>query len=333
MLRGVNLGGWLVLERWLTPSLFEGRDARDEMTLCVQYGSAAIDMLRMHRQKFITLEDFNWLAERGVNAVRIPVGCWIFGDMPPYAGGIEFLDRAFSWAEATGMKVLIDLHGAPGSQNGAAHSGSLGNVEWHTKVEYSEASLRVIERLAERYKESQNLWGIELLNEPSAVIPERILLDFYRAGYEAVRKVCGARVAVVMSDRFQPYAWQDKLADGRYENAVQDTHLYQAFGYFDARLDIEQYITKTVDEWPRIIREVRRSKPLIVGEWSLGVGGSAYKSGGMFLNEVAARAYGAAQLTVFERADGWFFWTYKKEAQDHWNFRHCLEQGWLPPHF
>ena len=23
-LRGVNLGGWLVLEKWITPSLFEG---------------------------------------------------------------------------------------------------------------------------------------------------------------------------------------------------------------------------------------------------------------------------------------------------------------------
>ena len=26
-LRGVNLGGWLVLEKWITPSLFEGLQA------------------------------------------------------------------------------------------------------------------------------------------------------------------------------------------------------------------------------------------------------------------------------------------------------------------
>jgi glucan 1,3-beta-glucosidase len=29
-LRGVNLGGRLLLERWMTPSLFEGTNAEDE---------------------------------------------------------------------------------------------------------------------------------------------------------------------------------------------------------------------------------------------------------------------------------------------------------------
>jgi glucan 1,3-beta-glucosidase len=28
-LRGVNLGGWLVLENWMTPSLFENLKAED----------------------------------------------------------------------------------------------------------------------------------------------------------------------------------------------------------------------------------------------------------------------------------------------------------------
>ena len=27
--RGVNLGGWLVLEKWMTPSIFEGLNAVD----------------------------------------------------------------------------------------------------------------------------------------------------------------------------------------------------------------------------------------------------------------------------------------------------------------
>lgn len=30
MLQGVNLGGWLVLEKWMTPSLFDGTTAADE---------------------------------------------------------------------------------------------------------------------------------------------------------------------------------------------------------------------------------------------------------------------------------------------------------------
>ena len=31
-LRGVNLGSWLVLEKWMVPSLFEGLAATDETT-------------------------------------------------------------------------------------------------------------------------------------------------------------------------------------------------------------------------------------------------------------------------------------------------------------
>ena len=30
---GVNLGGWLVLERWMTPSVFAGTDATNEYEL------------------------------------------------------------------------------------------------------------------------------------------------------------------------------------------------------------------------------------------------------------------------------------------------------------
>ena len=35
-LRGVNLGGWLVLEKWMTPSVFEGLQATDETTWCAE---------------------------------------------------------------------------------------------------------------------------------------------------------------------------------------------------------------------------------------------------------------------------------------------------------
>ena len=40
-LRGVNLGGWLVLEKWMTPSLFAGVQAEDETSWCVAKGRQA----------------------------------------------------------------------------------------------------------------------------------------------------------------------------------------------------------------------------------------------------------------------------------------------------
>ena len=40
-LRGVNLGGWLVLEKWMVPDVYRGTDAPDEYSLCLALGDEA----------------------------------------------------------------------------------------------------------------------------------------------------------------------------------------------------------------------------------------------------------------------------------------------------
>ena len=65
-LRGVNLGGWLVLEKWITPSLFEGLQARDETSYCVELGKSAEQSLKNHWDTFITSEDFAWAKQYGL---------------------------------------------------------------------------------------------------------------------------------------------------------------------------------------------------------------------------------------------------------------------------
>ena len=47
-IRGVNLGGWLVLEKWMTPSLFEGLNATDETSFRVEPGKKAQGILHRH---------------------------------------------------------------------------------------------------------------------------------------------------------------------------------------------------------------------------------------------------------------------------------------------
>ena len=71
-LKGVNLGGWLVLERWMTPGLFKGTEARDEYDFMKTPG--AQEKLKKHHKEFIKEEDFQWMQGNGVNAVRIPIG-------------------------------------------------------------------------------------------------------------------------------------------------------------------------------------------------------------------------------------------------------------------
>ena len=79
--RGVNLGSWLVLEKWMTPEVFEGVDAYDEYTLARALSPEEYEQrMREHRSTFITKEDFATIADMGLNTVRIPIPYYIFGD-------------------------------------------------------------------------------------------------------------------------------------------------------------------------------------------------------------------------------------------------------------
>jgi len=52
-----------------------------------------------------------------------------------------------------------------------------------------------------------------------------------------------------------------------------------------------------------------------------------------FQRDLVNGAYADAQLLSFESTSGWFFWSYKLESDSEWNFRYCVERGWLPDSF
>lgn len=141
--------------------------ATDETSYCVELGEAeATRRLQHHWNTFITRDDFVWLAQAGINAVRLPVGHWLFGKDYPYhssygearypfvVGGLEIVDRMMAWAEQCKLKVVLDLHAAPGCQNGFDNGGILNVCEWASKAEYIDHALDVLERLAQRYKDA-----------------------------------------------------------------------------------------------------------------------------------------------------------------------------------
>jgi glucan 1,3-beta-glucosidase len=116
-IRGVNLGGWLVLEPWITPTLFEGAGdgAVDEYTLTQILGpDEATERLSKHWGSFITEGDFSSIANAGLSHVRIPVGYWAAAPIEgePYVDGqLKYLDDAVAWAKTNNLKVIVDLHG------------------------------------------------------------------------------------------------------------------------------------------------------------------------------------------------------------------------------
>jgi glucan 1,3-beta-glucosidase len=132
VIRGVTLGGWLVLEKWVTPALFAGTSAEDEAHLWTELSDRGQrELLRAHRDSFITERDFADLASRRIDAVRTPVPYLVFGDHQPNLGCIDHLDRAFAWAERHRIAVLLDLHTVPDSQNGLDGGGLCGVCKWH----------------------------------------------------------------------------------------------------------------------------------------------------------------------------------------------------------
>ena len=116
---GVNLGGWFVLEPWITPSMFsdwaDNQQVKDEHGLCATLGSQeAYNRLSAHWNSWITQDDFNQIAKVGLNHVRIPIGYWAVSPQQgdPYVQGqLDVLDQAVNWADAAGLKVMLDLHG------------------------------------------------------------------------------------------------------------------------------------------------------------------------------------------------------------------------------
>ena len=267
--RGVNLGGWLALEKWITPSVYAGVQAEDEYTLCEPLGKAkASERLKRHRETWITADDFKWLEARGINAVRIPVNYGVAEENPPFITGWDTLDWAFRTAKEHGIGVLLDLHGVPGSQNGMDHSGRQGTLGWHTSKENIDHSLRIVADLAARCKGYDNLIGFELLNEPRWDVPLEILKRFYQDAYHRVREHIAQRPgAVVIHDAFRPREWANFMREPEYENVILDTHPYQCFTDDDRKRDLHGQ-SRLRSSNARSCWTTCAATSCLVGEWS-----------------------------------------------------------------
>lgn len=295
-IKGVNLGNWLVLEKWMNPALFEGTDAADEYYLPRQLSRDVYEArIRIHRSEYITERDFAIIRSYGMNAVRIPVPYFIFGDCEPFIGCVEELDKAFCWAEKYGLYILIDLHTVPGSQNGFDNGGISGVCKWAQQPESVEFTLTVLERLAQRYGTRKSLYGIEAVNEPltdaawdtfnimerykavdekmaegSAPVSMEFLQEFYRQAYIRMRKYLPEDKAVVFHDGFDLFAWKEFLQDEMFRHVVLDTHQYLMIAEGNGcAQNKEAYVEYIEKHYREAVREMSRFVPVICGEWSL----------------------------------------------------------------
>ncbi|GAA5941415.1 glycoside hydrolase family 5 protein [Sporobolomyces koalae] len=213
LILGVNLGGWLVLEPFIVPGMFEPfnsnsnsptatNNAIDEWTLSQALGSNLTNAMTEHYETFITEKDFAQIAAAGLNWVRIPFGWWAIEtyEGEPFLEGVAwtYLLKAFGWARKYGLRVNLDLHAVPGSQNGYNHSGKQGTINFLNGVmgiANAQRTLNIIRTVTEfisqpEYKNVVPMFSV--LNEPyAATIGVDVLRHFYIESYEMMRSIGG----------------------------------------------------------------------------------------------------------------------------------------------
>jgi glucan 1,3-beta-glucosidase len=174
------------------------------------------------------LKDFQKIAAAGFNTVRIPVGFWAYSIAPGESytqGAAPYIDSAIAWARQTGLKVWIDLHGAPGSQNGFDNSGQRMTTPTWQQGDTVARTLAVLETITQKYAKPEYqdvVVAIELLNEPlSFDLNFDELKQFYRNGFDQVRAV--SDTPVMLHDGFvSPSTWNGFLcpADDNAQNGM-----------------------------------------------------------------------------------------------------------------
>ncbi|TID13154.1 hypothetical protein CANINC_005010 [Pichia inconspicua] len=368
---GVNLGGWLVTEPFISPSLYEEASSDgteegtpiDEYNYCKQLGPVvAFERLKKHWETWITENDFIKIKEFGFNAVRLPIGYWAFGRLPddPYVfGQEEYLEKSIRWCRAHGLKLWIDLHGIPGSQNGFDNSGRRDVYMWMNHEENYALGIRVLQYIYDKYGGAEYedvIIGFENLNEPlSGRYDVSRILKFDQDTYRMFRERSNNKF--VYHDAFLPVPfWRNEMIEPHYLDTVLDHHRYEVFDPVQLRESVDGHITSIkilVDEFLSL------SKVQIVGEWSAaltdctkwlnGVGRGArydntFAGTGVigecrFSNDYTkmteqdrmdTRRIIEAQLDLYSKTNGFFFWTWKTESSIEWSLSDLARIGLFP---
>ncbi|MEM9082346.1 MAG: cellulase family glycosylhydrolase, partial [Planctomycetota bacterium] len=277
ILRGVNLGNWLLLEPWMfgwghpdLPSqhdlleLFTNRFGEDKTT----------KLLKEWRDNFITEADFERIAAFGMNAVRLPIHYSVIesskrdGTLDPE--GMLYVDFAVDAASKHGLYVVLDLHGAPGGQSVDAPTGRVGHNTLWTDEEAQQRTISLWTALAERYGDHDAIAVYDLLNEPYGAFNtdhEPALAGLMDRLVEAVRSV-DANTPIVAAGTLSGIGFYGSPESRGWENAGFTEHFYPGiFGGEPVSLAHQARFDQALI--PAKVRELKEQNAwLLVGEFN-----------------------------------------------------------------
>ena len=261
-LKGINAGQILVQEGWMSPFAVEPlknedgsyvKDAdgniqypdftEEEFRAALASNPNLADystdaLLQYYWQCFFTEEDFRIIKEDlGLNAIRLPF-YWqniLFEDLSlrgePEA--FAYLDWFIGNAAEHGLYVILDLHGAPGSQNGYEHSGAASmEAELWNNEDYVAATVALWDFVSTHYTKTapelgQWVAAYDLLNEPTyktQSVTTQECWEVFDQIYDAIR-ANGDNHVIAMEGCWDFGSLPDP-ADYSWENVMYEYHWY-----------------------------------------------------------------------------------------------------------
>jgi aryl-phospho-beta-D-glucosidase BglC (GH1 family) len=191
-LRGANLGSWLLLEPWMAPVANAVDDNTMRTVLSSRFGDTMKDsLIAAYEGAWLESGDFDNMAALGMNVVRLPF--WYLNlenaDGSARPDAFAKLDWAVGEAWKRCIYTVLDLHGAPGSQNGNLGSGVQGPSNlWASSADKAH-TVAIWQKVASHFAGNPAVAGYDLLNEPFGAPTEQDRWDMQDSLYKAVRGV------------------------------------------------------------------------------------------------------------------------------------------------
>lgn len=206
-LRGVNLGGWMMMEDFFCPYKNTGgpNGKNDEYSmrhkLTERFGQSQMQsLIDIWLDNWIKESDLDNIKNMGMNVVRVGFYWKYFLD-DQYRWKTEpfgKLDWLLEECRKRDIYIILGLHGAPGCQNMADHCGQR-DLNLLLKPEqgraYRDKTVMIWERIAQEYAGKATIVGYDLLNEPEGYQDDQgvadiaLQWDFYDRLLKAVRAI------------------------------------------------------------------------------------------------------------------------------------------------
>lgn len=311
-LRGINLGGWLMPEGYIMHAPNRGYRYLRAKFIKTLGEDAFRAYEKAFRSAFIVEEDFRRIVALGANSVRLPFHYALI-ETSPYVyshEGLGYLDKAIAWAKKYGIRVILDMHAAPGAQNHDWHSDSDGEARFWTSKTYQHRACALWAFLAERYKNEEAVAGYDLLNE-TVLGDARPLNAYYHAAIKAIRAVDRQHIIFVEGNHWaQDIACLDDFND---DNLVLGIHFYEPLEFtFNFIPGLSYPLGEGKGRWDKAFMQKRLDgsikvaqkygRPLWCGEFGV------HSRGGFYHEDVWLKDV----LDCFNKADiHWHYWTWK----------------------